>query len=264
MSFIFATEEREKFSERSVRTFAVGPGGLLGLDSTLGSFYVDAGATENVTVEVLLQVEADSFERAGLKFKDLQLSFAQNGNDVEIHSEFRGSKKGLTLEFHISVPRNYNLKLNTGAGSIEVVDVCGNVSANSGGGSIHIERVNGLVMIQTAGGSIRVEQVTGEIKALTKGGNVAARMSDQLVADCYLSTSGGKVVAELNRASAFAVDAKTRAGSVITEFPITMQGKLSGNCCQSSINGGGPKLVLRSAAGNIHLLIGRSPATGVN
>jgi Toastrack DUF4097 len=239
MSFFFPTVEREKFSERSVKTFEVDPGGSLSVDTTLGSFHVDAGATDTVTVEAFFQVEADSLEKAERKFKDLQLNFAQNGNDVEIHSDFRGSKNHLTLEFRISVPRNYNLKLKTGAGNIEVVDVYGNVNAN------------------TSGGSIRIKHVTGEIQAVTKGGNVSARMSDQLSADCYLSTSGGKVAVELNQASGFDVDAKTRAGHVITEFPITMQGKLSGKSCKTSINGGGPKLVLRSAAGNIHLAAAR-------
>ena len=257
MSFFFPTVEREKFSERSVKTFEVDPGGSLTLDTTLGSFYVDAGATDTVTVEALLEVEADNFEKAERKFKDLQLSFTQNGNDVEIHSDFRGLKRGLSLEFRISVPRNYNLKLKTGGGNIEVVDVYGNVSAHTSGGSIRIKRVNGPVMVQTAGGSIRVEHVIGQIQAVTKGGNVTARMSDQLSADCYLSTSGGKVAVELNQASGFDVDAKTRAGHVITEFPITMQGKLSGKSCKTSINGGGPKLVLRSAAGNIHLAAAR-------
>jgi hypothetical protein len=257
MSFFFPTVEREKFSERSVKTFEVDPGGSLSVDTTLGSFYVDAGATDSVTVEALLEVEADNFEKAERKFKDLQLNFTQNGNDVEIHSDFRGLKRGLSLEFRISVPRNYNLKLKTGGGNIEVVDVYGNVSAHTSGGSIRIKRVNGPVMVQTAGGSIRVEHVIGQIQAVTKGGNVTARMSDQLSADCYLSTSGGKVAVELNQGSGFDVDAKTRAGHVITEFPITMQGKLSGKSCKTSINGGGPKLVLRSAAGNIHLAAAR-------
>jgi hypothetical protein len=257
MSFFFPTVEREKFSDRSVKTFEVDPGGSLSVDTTLGSFYVDAGATDTVTVEALLEVEADNFEKAERKFKDLQLSFTQNGNNVEIHSDFRGLKRGLSLEFRISVPRNYNLKLKTGGGNIEVVDVYGNVSAHTSGGSIRIKRVNGPVMVQTAGGSIRVEHVIGQIQAVTKGGNVTARMSDQLSADCYLSTSGGKVAVELNQASGFDVDAKTRAGHVITEFPITMQGKLSGKSCKTSINGGGPKLVLRSAAGNIHLAAAR-------
>jgi len=255
MSFLFPTVEQEKFSERSVKTFEVGPGGLLTFNSTLGSFHVEAADTHNVQVEVLFEVEAESFERASRKFKDLQLIFAQNGNDVEIYSEFRGLKKGLNLEFRILVPRHYNLSLKTGAGNVSVDGLEGEAWAETAAGRLSFNRIDGPVTGRTAGGSIRLEQVTGEIKAETKGGNVTARMCDQLVSDCYLSTSGGKVFVELNQAIGFDVDAKTRAGSVITDFPITMQGKLTGNCCKTSINGGGPKLILRSAAGNINLLI---------
>jgi hypothetical protein len=289
MRFMFPAVEREEISDRMMKTFAVGPGGVLNLKTNLGSIHVSAGDTSDVCIEVLSKIEAGRPDYAALNLKDLQLNCAHNGNDVEIHSEFHGLKGRLTIEFRISVPRNYNVKLMSGAGNISVdglegetwaetfggrlsftrimgqvmgrtaggnidaIEVRGNVSVNTSGGSISIGQVKGGVVAQTAGGSIRIEDLAGEIEATTKGGNVAARLSGQIGADCYLTTSAGKVIVELNQTSAFDIDAKTRAGSIVTEFPITMQGKLRGSSCKSSINGGGPKLILRSSAGDIHL-----------
>jgi DUF4097 and DUF4098 domain-containing protein YvlB len=294
MRFMLPAVERQKISNRIIsnrviKTFPVGPGGLLNLKTNLGSIHVTVGETSDVCVELLIQIEGGSSDEAARNLRDLRLTCAQDGNDVEIHSEFHKLNGRLSVEFRISVPRNYNVKLKTGAGNISVdgmegetgaetsggrlsfkrivghvtgrtaggnidaVEVRGSVSVHTSGGSISIEQVKGGVVAQTAGGSIRVEDLVGEIEATTKGGTVAARLSGAIVADCYLTTSGGKVIVELNQTSAFDIDAETRAGSIVTEFPIIMQGKLSGSSCKSSINGGGPKLILRSSAGDIHI-----------
>ena len=289
MTFMFPAVERQKISDCITKTFAVGSGGLLSLKTNIGSIHVNGGETSHVCVEVLMQIDNGSPDEAARNLKDLQLSCVQNGNNLEIHSEFHRLNGRLTVEFRISVPRNYNVKLKSGAGNISIegmegetgaetaggrlsfkrlvghvtgmtaggnidaVEVGGTISVRTGGGSISIEHVKGGVVAQTSGGSIRIEDLVGEIEATTKGGSVAARMSNDIIADCYLTTTAGNVIVELNQASAFDIDAETRAGSIVTEFPITMRGKLRGNSCKSSINGGGPKLILRSSAGDIHL-----------
>jgi hypothetical protein len=289
MKFMFPSVEGQKISDCITKTFTVGTGGLLNLKTNVGSIHVNGGETSDVCVEVLMQIDDGSSDEAARNLKDLQFSCAQNGNNVEIHSEFHRLNGRLTVEFRISVPRNYNVKLKSGAGNIsiddmegetgaetaggrlsfkrlmghvtgitaggniDVVEVGGTISVRTGGGSISIEHVKGGVVAQTSGGSIRIEDLVGEIEATTKGGSVAARMSNHIIADCYLTTSAGNVIVEINQAGGFEIDAETRAGSIVTEFPITMRGKLRGNSCKSSINGGGPKLILRSSAGDIHL-----------
>jgi hypothetical protein len=290
MRFSFPPAPRQTFADRMVKSFAVGAGGLLSLRADIGSVKVEAGQTDELTVEVRRHVEADTPEEAAARFAGWRLGFEQKGNDVEVISGFHGTRRGRpSLEFRVSVPRRYNLELRTGAGNVSVEGVegeataatsagnlsfrdvvgrvnartaggniraegvRGSVDAHTSGGSISVERAEGRVTAGTAGGSIRVAELAGEVEATTRGGNVAARMPRQMIADCRLATSGGKVVVELDPASAFDFDAQTRAGSVVTDFPVTMEGRLSGRSCKSSVNGGGPKLVLRSAAGDIHL-----------
>lgn len=85
MRSMFPAVEREKIADRIMKSFTVGPGGLLSVRTDLGSIHVDAGETNEVSVEVLREVEASSPEDAALNLKNLQLSFALNGNDLEIH-----------------------------------------------------------------------------------------------------------------------------------------------------------------------------------
>ena len=289
MSFIFPAAERQKISDCVMKTFAVGSGGLLSLKTNVGSIHVNVGETSDVSVEVLVHIEDGTPDEAALQNKNAQLNCTQNGNNVDFLAEFHRLNGRLGIEFRILVPRTYNVKLKSGAGNISIdgmegetyaetsggelsfkrivghvsgrtaggninaAEIRGTVSVSTAGGSIAIEHVTAGVVAQTSGGSIRIEDLGGEIEATTKGGSVAARMSNQIVDDCYLTTLAGNVIVELNQASAFDIDAETRAGSIVTEFPITMRGKLRGNSCKSSINGGGPKLILRSSAGDIHL-----------
>ena len=143
--------------------------------------------------------------------------------------------------------------LKTSGGSIKIGEVDGTVTAHTSGGSIGIDRAKGRVVAKTSGGSIAVEEVMGAIEAKTSGGTVKARISRQPQDSCRLETSGGSVVVYLADSVAVDVEAKTSGGRVVTELPVTVQGELSKTALQGKINGGGPKLILRTSGGNIRL-----------
>jgi len=203
---------------------------------------------------------------------------------------FWGRKKDrFNVEFSISVPEKYNLDIITGGGSIMVDDLEGDIDASTSGGSlnfrktkgsvhgrtsggsislkkcegladvrtsggsINIGHVKGDVDARTSGGSINVEEVIGVIDASTSGGSVTAHITGQPKDDCRLTTSGGSVNVYMDENVGVTVDAKTSAGYVDTDFPVTMKGKLKKSVLRGDINGGGPELYLRTSGGNIYL-----------
>ena len=143
--------------------------------------------------------------------------------------------------------------LRTSGGGIRVGDVTGNLEARTSGGSISIQRASGRVRAETSGGGIKVEDVAGSIDARTSGGSVEARISRQPDGDCYLGTSGGGVRVSLAPDLRFNVDARTRGGRVRSALPLLVSGNLGGSRVEGELNGGGPKLTLRTSGGNIHL-----------
>src|SRR2546430_2748820 len=85
------------------------------------------------------------------------------------------------------------------------------------------------VDLKTSGGDISVSDLNGQAKVNTSGGDVAL----------------GHI--------AGAVDAHTSGCDVDSEVPVTIQGKQDDSSLNGKLNGGGPRLILRSSGGDIRL-----------
>ncbi len=285
------------FEDSIKKSFTVRPGGLLTVDSDLGSIEVQAVSGNKVKVEVFRKVDSRYEDDIEEIFENFKLDFDQRGNDVIVTGEFknrtnrwwnRGRRK-LRLRYVISVPTEYNVDLKTSGGSISVDDlegevksktsggsltfgdikgpvygrtsggsihigeVEGEVDAHTSGGSITIKKARGRVVARTSGGSINVEEVMGSIEASTSGGTVTAHISRQPKHRCYLKTSGGSVKVYLAEDIALDIDASTSGGHVETDFPVTIQGRISKRSLRAKINGGGPEMVLKTSGGSIYL-----------
>jgi len=146
-----------------------------------------------------------------------------------------------------------NVIAHTSGGSITIGDTAGPVDARTSGGSITITRTDGDVLARTSGGSIRIEDAAGTVNASTSGGSIQARLSRQPRGDSRLETSGGGVTIALGSEVAVNLDAHASGGGVHSEVPVTIVGDQGEDSIHGSINGGGPKLVLRSSGGGIRV-----------
>lgn len=146
-----------------------------------------------------------------------------------------------------------SVDLRTSGGSLHIGDVKGGLQARTSGGSIEVRRVGGDLYAHTSGGSIVIEEANGTVDAETSGGSIRARLAQQPRADSRLSTSGGSITLSVAGNVAVDLDAHTSGGDVETDIPITILGKQSDSTLEGKINGGGPRLVLRSSGGGIHV-----------
>jgi hypothetical protein len=140
---------------------------------------------------------------------------------------------------------------HTRGGDVEIHDAASSVEAKSSGGSIEIRRAVGSVLAHTSGGGIRIEDALDTVDATTSGGSITARFSRQPHADSRLSTSGGGVTVELAPSIGAELDAHASGGGVHSDMPITIQGTQDEDSLVGKINGGGPRLILRTSGGGI-------------
>ena len=140
---------------------------------------------------------------------------------------------------------------HTSGGDVEIRDAASSIEAKSSGGSIEIRRAGGSVVAHTSGGGIRIEDAVDAVDASTSGGSVTARFSRQPRADSRLSTSGGGVTVELAPSIGVELDAHASGGGVHSDMPMTIQGTHDDDSLQGKINGGGPRLILRTSGGGI-------------
>lgn len=145
------------------------------------------------------------------------------------------------------------LVAHTSGGGITIGDTTGPVEAKTSGGSIKIARSGGDVVARTSGGGITIEDAMGKVDAHTSGGTIRATLSRQPNADSSLKTSGGGVIVSLAPSIAVDLDARASGGGVSSDVPITVQGTQDDDSVQGRINGGGPKLTLRSSGGGIRV-----------
>jgi len=241
IAYISAVYGRENVIDRS---FSVSNGGTLYVDSDSGSIDVESHAEDTVKIEVYKKGhDADEFE----------VSLEQNGGDIIIKGDKESSwgSYNLSVNYRITVPQYYNLELKTGGGSIEITELKGNVQAFTSGGSITLDDIEGDVDVKTSGGSIRVEDVAGNVDAHTSGGSIKAKLSQQLTQDCSLVTSGGSITAYLIESIAVDLRASTSGGRVRSDF--TVDGRVKKNKIEGVINGGGPRLTLRTSGGSVSI-----------
>jgi DUF4097 and DUF4098 domain-containing protein YvlB len=141
----------------------------------------------------------------------------------------------------------------TSGGSIKVGDTDGPVDVRTSGGSISLARIRGSVIARTSGGGITIEDATGSVDASTSGGSIRATLSGQINADSKLSTSGGGITVAIAPNVAADLDARASGGGVSSDVPITVQGTMDDDELRGKINGGGPKLTLRTSGGGIRV-----------
>lgn len=279
------------------KTFAVQAGGNLKASTEGGDITIRTADTLQVQVEVKQVCRASTEAEADEMLKKLTLSMEQVGNDVTV--EARHEKRGagswfgnwppVTVSYVITVPRTYNLNLNTSGGDIAVASVQGNVRARTSGGDLEFARIEGdldagtsggditlmegtaRARLTTSGGDITVDRAGGQTEVSTSGGDITLRTVAQLVSastsggdvhavitepiarDAELSTSGGDVRVEVAKGASFQLDASTSGGDVRAEgITITLEQGGSGKSrLVGAVNGGGPRLKLRSSGGDI-------------
>jgi DUF4097 and DUF4098 domain-containing protein YvlB len=119
--------------------------------------------------------------------------------------------------------------------------------------------VKGAVKAKTAGGHIAIAQADGAVEAKTVGGNVTARIGAQPKDASYLESNAGSVNVELASNVKVDVDAESSGGSISSDYELerpaddnTSHFRRSGSA-HAKINGGGPKLELRSSFGRIRI-----------
>lgn len=227
-----------------MESFVVEAGGTLYLDTDAGSIELESHDQDTVDITVELKDKnSDNFS----------VKFSQNGNDVLVIGD---KKKSFSFgrssgHFIVKVPRHYDVDLKTHGGSITLSSLIGKVDAYTSGGSIGLSQIQGDVDMKTSGGSIRVDGLVGSINAHTSGGSISVQFSEQPTADSKLTTSGGGITAYLIPTTAVDLFARTSGGSVASEFKVT--GSTKRTKVEGTINGGGPKMVLKTSGGSVRV-----------
>ncbi|MBD3288989.1 DUF4097 family beta strand repeat protein [candidate division KSB1 bacterium] len=238
--------------EEIKKNFDVKAGQLFTLKADFGAVNVNSWGKNDVQVVVRKETNRRSDKEAKELFEYYEVDFRQDSRGVTVIAEYTGPKNwfgrshDMRVHFNVTVPREFDLDVNTSGGSIEVSDIEGHVDVNTSGGYIKLGSIGGKVdaktsggsislrgsegtaLLKSSGGSIDIGNVDGDVTAKTSGGTISV---DGAKGNADVSTSGGGLNLANIRGN---VNGSTSGGSITAE----LLGKLDRDCTLKTSGGG--------------------------
>jgi DUF4097 and DUF4098 domain-containing protein YvlB len=214
--------------------------------------------------------------RISLKKKESLTSWSSWFSNAKIHFEIQVPTKTATdLQTgggHISVHAlEGDAKVETSGGHIEVGNLQGNLTAETSGGHISLKTISGNAKVETSGGHIEAVGVVGNLSAETSGGHIEIRGAKGRVdADTSgghvevsfakgnahggkIESSGGGITVEVDPDVDLAIDASTSGGTVRTDIPVKITGKVNGSSIRGTLGKGGETLYVHTSGGSVSI-----------
>ncbi len=217
-------------------------------------------------------------------------TLSRQGRDVQLDGDVDGWTwflPGLRMEVRAWVPRRCSVEVTSRGGHVTVSEIGGAVAAQTSGGRVELRRVNGPALVRTSGGRITAEEINGDVRAKTSGaridlayvngdieartsggsiqiqgaaGAVDARTSGGGISASFvdepsgrLETSGGSIEVTMPADAGVDLDARTSGGQVRLDSELALKGRERRHHVLGEVNGGGPKLALRTSGGSIRI-----------
>jgi hypothetical protein len=211
--------------------------------------------------------------------KNLRVTTSQNGDSVEIVAKTMGNwgfhwgVNHTSLRVEVHMPKDADLEVTSGDGSVEADSINGNLNVKTGDGHITVQRVTGDILLHSGDGSIEGRQLDGKVDASSGDGHIdiegrfdalnirtgdgsvtaRARGGSNVQSEWNIKTGDGSVDLELPGELKANLDASTHDGHISLGIPVTVEGMFSSSRVSGKMNGGGQAIVVKTGDGSIHL-----------
>lgn len=236
------------------------PGGKLVVEVEFGSIEVTGGEGSEVTLTAMRRINFSSDEKEKEYVDSVPITFTAEGNTIKVRARRDRGKSGWNwgwgwgkskteARYTLTVPRSFNVQLDTSGGPISVTDLKGETRADTSGGSLKFTKLRGPIHGDTSGGSITATECEGEIKIDTSGGHIEVSSSKgTLKAD----TSGGRIA--VRNFAGDATVSTSGGGLALENVAGVLRGETSGGSIKATVLAPLPGEVrLETSGGSIEL-----------
>jgi len=202
----------------------------------------------------------------------------QNGNRIELevrvprlHWSWNDEHRYVHIE--LTVPREANLNLHSGDGSIRVSGVQGELQFETSDGHIDVSELRGAIRLHSGDGHIEASGLDGSLDASTNDGHLRVRgrfdalrletgdgsitaevlPGSKLTNNWSIHTGDGSVTVRLADGISADLEAHTGDGSISSQLPLMVSGILGRKDLRGKLGAGGPTLQIRTGDGSIRL-----------
>jgi hypothetical protein len=209
--------------------FPVGHRVVLRFVHSAGSVHVRTGPDGQVRIT----------ERRSGMTGAIHTRYRQQGDVITVTVSVAGGLPLATwVDFLVAVPQDTSANVAVPAGTLQAAGVSGNFVLHDANGSVSAAHVSGAVALQTASGSINTSHVSGQVRAITDNGTITTistrlrghslvraqngtiNFHGSLDPGCHavFRNTNGAVGITLPRGSSVLVDARSRFGSINSQF----------------------------------------------
>jgi Toastrack DUF4097 len=258
-------------ADEVTKTYSVSGHARVRVETDDGGVRVSTGDIKQVEIRVVY---------SGYKLdRDLRVSTEQNGDSVEITAKTGGGTfwnwgvRHASLRVEVHMPKDADLSVRSGDGSVEADSINGNVDVTTGDGSITVQGARGNIHFRSGDGHIEARGLDGTVDAQsgdghislegrfdglsirTGDGSVTARAAtgSKVASNWTIHTGDGSVDLEVPGDLAANLDASTHDGHISLGLQVTVEGTFSSSRIQGKLNGGGQTLSIHTGDGSIHL-----------
>src|SRR5713101_2713659 len=240
-------------AEEWAKSYTISGRAQVRVDTNDGAVRIATGDSQQVEFRVI-------YEGYELN-KNLHIDSRQDGDSVQVNARVTGhwgfswgrGHRGPRIE--VRMPKDADLQIDTGDGSVETQPISGRVKIHTGDGSVRVQAVDGNVDIDTGDGSITLEGAKGDIRLHTGDGRIDARVEpgSKLTGGWSIHTGDGSVDLVLPADLQANIDASTNDGHISMGIPVTVEGTFSNSQIHGKMNGGGQSLTIHTGDGSIRL-----------
>jgi hypothetical protein len=216
-----------------------------------GADVTDCNLTAKITAHAL--TDEDAKEVA----EQTKITLVPFGNKLTVKIEKPAimTRRSVSVELNAIVPNKTSLELNTHNGGVKITDITGDIDATTHNGGVTATQIAGNTKLETHNGRITCKEISGDAKLRTHNGSIKIYYSEAAKPACDVSVvthnGGVEFVAPPNFSAA--VDVSTHNGSIKTDIPITVTGKVSKGKLTGTIGTGKGKLHLETHNGSIRI-----------
>jgi DUF4097 and DUF4098 domain-containing protein YvlB len=167
------------------KEFNAAKGKCLDVDLRVGgSINITGWEKEKVAVTVLFKkTTPDQWD----------IRFKETVEGIEIEAAYKGGERDniSSPDFEIRTPSQFDLKLKTMGGAININGVTGEITGRTMGGPLELVNLKGTIELKTMGGDISLKDSDIDGKLKTMGGRV---LFENVIGDVSGSSMGGNVI----------------------------------------------------------------------
>jgi len=218
-----------------------------------GTLTVDAGQNGSIRVtgenrrdvQVRAKVQAWANDEAEAQRIASAVTVRSDGG-LRAEGPDRGGRTGWSVTFELLVPREIDLSLQTGNGSIALAEVRGD---------LQFEARNGSILLDKVAGNVRGRTTNGGIEATLAGDTWEGAGLD-------LRTTNGGVRLRLPEDYSARLETSTVHGGIVVDFPVTVQGRI-GREFSTTLGKGGPLVRVATTNGGVRVSRGKAGLTRI-